>query len=210
MDPTQKCLQFSRFVATCVFVILERLPHQQEDAQRRVATQQMLEKATLFIYRVLKTTSNAISMSVVVLALKFVQRLKEVGTQPVSFGAEAYLFLVSLMSAQKVTADNCYTAHSWGKIANVPAEIISRMECEFLQSIQYQLFVSDAEFGSWLIYVQYLAKNFDHSRQSPMQSPPLSINDSIKLPRRSSVQYPVQSFHVPRRCSSSSLPIRAI
>ncbi|KAI8812452.1 cyclin PHO80-like protein, partial [Cladochytrium replicatum] len=102
-----------------------------------------------FCEEILKATSLA--FSVLLLALKFIHRLKT--RHPLLKGAEGSecrLMVCSLMLAMKVLLDNTYTNRTWNKVSKIPIEELNVMEIEFLLQLNFDLYVDEDEYFSWI------------------------------------------------------------
>ncbi|KAK9762897.1 hypothetical protein K7432_010909 [Basidiobolus ranarum] len=97
-----------------------------------------------------------VSSSVIILALKYIQRVKaahpELQGQP---GSEVRIFTMAVLLANKYLDDKTFHNQFWSNVTGIPVEEITRMEVEFLASIQYQLFVSKEEYFSWLKFLEH-------------------------------------------------------
>ena len=106
-----------------------------------------------FIEDILRKTR--VSISVVILALRYVRRLKE--SSPSISGAdgsEYRLALVSLILAAKFLDDNTYTNGAWAEVCSLMVGEVNLMEREFLAGVQYRLNVTEEEYSEWLHYLE--------------------------------------------------------
>ncbi|KAF7723801.1 hypothetical protein EC973_001585 [Apophysomyces ossiformis] len=107
--------------------------------------------------------ATQLSESVVLLSLKYIDMLlqkypKVHGAQ----GSEFRLFTVALMLANKFLDDNTFTNKTWSAISGMNVQELSKMELEFLDVLQFQLYVRKEEFDHWHI-AQY---KFSHQLQA--------------------------------------------
>ncbi|KAF9033082.1 hypothetical protein BDZ89DRAFT_1063145 [Hymenopellis radicata] len=104
-----------------------------------------------FMQKLLETTQ--VSHSVVVLALHYIYRLKEREkgsgneAQP---GSEFRIAVAGLMMANKFLDDNTYTNRTWSDVSGISLAEINRMEREFLQGVDYDLYVDKRSYEKWL------------------------------------------------------------
>lgn len=96
-------------------------------------------------------TATQLSSSVILLALKYIQKLlKNNPSIHGQQGSEFRLFTVSLMLANKFLDDNTFTNKTWSEVTGINVKEINVMEMEFLNQVQFSLFVSEAEYLDWL------------------------------------------------------------
>ncbi|ORX91789.1 hypothetical protein K493DRAFT_317048 [Basidiobolus meristosporus CBS 931.73] len=97
-----------------------------------------------------------VSSSVILLALKYIQRVKathpQLQGQP---GSEIRIFTMAVLLANKYLDDKTFHNQFWSNVAGIPVEEITRMEVEFLASIQYHLYVSKEEYFAWLKFLEH-------------------------------------------------------
>ncbi|KAF9971458.1 hypothetical protein BGZ65_010415 [Modicella reniformis] len=96
-------------------------------------------------------TATQLSSSVILLSLKYIQKLlKNNPSIHGQQGSEFRLFTVSLMLANKFLDDNTFTNKTWSEVTGISVKEINVMEMEFLNQVQFSLFVSEAEYLDWL------------------------------------------------------------
>ncbi|ORX95528.1 hypothetical protein K493DRAFT_187653, partial [Basidiobolus meristosporus CBS 931.73] len=95
--------------------------------------------------------TTKVSSSVVILALKYIQRLKflnaQLQGQP---GSEIRIFTVALVLANKYLDDKVLNKRMWSRVSGIAIKELNRMELEFLASIQYRLMVTKDDYFNWL------------------------------------------------------------
>ncbi|KAG0290640.1 hypothetical protein BGZ96_005921 [Linnemannia gamsii] len=102
-----------------------------------------------FCLKVLSATQ--LSSSVILLSLKYIQKLlKNNPSIHGQQGSEFRLFTVSLMLANKFLDDNTFTNKTWSDVTGINVKEINVMEMEFLNQVQFSLYVSEAEYLDWL------------------------------------------------------------
>ncbi|KAF9549356.1 hypothetical protein EC957_004271 [Mortierella hygrophila] len=102
-----------------------------------------------FCLKVLSATQ--LSSSVILLSLKYIQKLlKNNPSIHGQQGSEFRLFTVSLMLANKFLDDNTFTNKTWSDVTGISVKEINVMEMEFLNQVQFSLYVSEAEYLDWL------------------------------------------------------------
>ncbi|KAI8089771.1 cyclin-domain-containing protein [Halteromyces radiatus] len=95
-------------------------------------------------------TATQLSESVVMLSLKYIAKLLQ--TNPRIQGAEGSeyrLFIVALLLANKFQDDNTYTNKTWSAISGMKVQELNIMELEFLDVLDFRLFVQKEEFSTW-------------------------------------------------------------
>ncbi|KAK9687211.1 hypothetical protein K7432_014872 [Basidiobolus ranarum] len=99
-----------------------------------------------------------ISPSAILVALEYIQRLKANCPSKVTGpDAEYVILVVALMLAHKFQDDNTYSNQSWAVVSKLPLAHINSVEVDFLSSVDFDLYVSEAEYIEWLNYLeQYL------------------------------------------------------
>ncbi|KAI0045731.1 hypothetical protein FA95DRAFT_1521155 [Auriscalpium vulgare] len=140
-----------------------------------------------FMQKLLQTTQ--LSQSVIVLSLHYVYRLKErnSGTIPHP-GSEFRVAVAALMMANKFVDDNTYTNKTWSEVSGIELSEINKMEREFLEGIDFGLYVDKATYDSWVNLLKGLVmakerdgRHFRRSRQTPRTAtvarpvPPLTV-----------------------------------
>ncbi|ORX93185.1 hypothetical protein K493DRAFT_302817 [Basidiobolus meristosporus CBS 931.73] len=122
--------------------------------QRSFACSQPDFRLRASIERILHT--SGVSPSVLLLALKYIQRVTKNPQIRIS-GYERQLFVVAVILAHKVLEDDTYTNSSWSHISGISVSELTSFEQSFLFAIGFDLFVSEIEFTQWLLYAkQYL------------------------------------------------------
>ncbi|KAH6595850.1 hypothetical protein BASA50_005577 [Batrachochytrium salamandrivorans] len=105
--------------------------------------------------------STGLSFSVVLLALKYVHRIKS--RKPDLQGAEGSecrLLVCSLMLAMKYLMDNTYSNKTWHKVSRIPLVEINVTEMEFLAQINFDLHVEEESYYEWLAFIEHAVVEF--------------------------------------------------
>lgn len=111
-----------------------------------------------FSLKMMSSTAANISPSVVITALLLIQRLKE-GLSRLSRQqqhhrpsdqSEFRIWLTALLLADSLLNDNAFTAASWAQVSGFPLPEVVTMKREFMESLGYDLYVSEAQYGVWL------------------------------------------------------------
>ncbi|RKP38476.1 hypothetical protein BJ085DRAFT_36827 [Dimargaris cristalligena] len=119
-----------------------------------------------FVHQVLKSTS--LSSSVVLLALKYIHRFKTgLIYREVKKGSEFRVFTVALMLASKFLEDNTFTTKTWAEVSGLPFKELHRIQVEFLNTLNHNLYVSGVEYFDWLHSLSRLV----HQESSHFQYP---------------------------------------
>ncbi|KAI8363852.1 cyclin-domain-containing protein [Choanephora cucurbitarum] len=101
-----------------------------------------------FCYQVL--TATQLKESAVYLSLKYIAILLQ--SNPSIEGAEGSeyrLFIVALMLANKFLDDNTFTNKTWSDVSGMKVHDLNIMEAEFLEALDYNLFVRQHQFDIW-------------------------------------------------------------
>lgn len=107
----------------------------------------LFHKFILYMY-----SHARISTTVLVLGLLYVHQLRrhQIGIKGAS-GSEYRLYLMGLIMANKFTEDHPYTNKCWGSIAGVRGVEVNRMEREFLEACEHDIYIPQATFQQWTI-----------------------------------------------------------
>ncbi|KAI9478382.1 MAG: cyclin-domain-containing protein [Benjaminiella poitrasii] len=121
------------------------LDHQRETANIANRTSSAFKK---FCKQILSATQ--LSESVILLSLKYIAMLLQ--NNPSIQGAEGSeyrLFTVALMLANKFLDDNTFTNKTWSEVSGMKVTDLNIMELEFLDVLQFKLFIRKDEFDRW-------------------------------------------------------------
>ncbi|KAJ1551370.1 hypothetical protein HK096_000552 [Nowakowskiella sp. JEL0078] len=190
--------ELAHFVACLIYAIWHKAPFVGAVA----APTENVKAFARFCEEILKTT--ALSFSVLLLALKFIQRLKT--CNPLlkgSEGSECRILVCALMLSMKVLMDNTYTNRTWNKVSKIPIEELNVMEVEFLVQLHFDLYVSEKDYYIWLQEVDLAVREFksisvskrssEKNRLSaiPNQNGQFKENDAqpVPPPRKGSLSY---------------------
>lgn len=136
---------FPRFIATFIYSLWHDLPFEYLSTY---PTPDLLAFAD-FVKDLLQITK--LSFSVIILSLKYVQRMKikceSLKGRP---GSEYRLFVCTLNLAMKYLVDNTYSNKTWHKLSRIPLTEINMAEIEFITQLGYDLAVEEEEYFSWL------------------------------------------------------------
>lgn len=127
-----------------------------------------------WVHTILSTTQ--VTQNVVLLALRFIYRLKMTNPQVKGRpGSEFRLLTVALMLGNKFLDDNTYTNKTWADVSGIHVGEIHVMEVEFLSNMRYSLLVSKDEWETWLVS---LAKFWEYCERSLKPISPLALSPS--------------------------------
>ncbi|KAL1740195.1 hypothetical protein HDZ31DRAFT_2633, partial [Schizophyllum fasciatum] len=101
-----------------------------------------------FMQKMLETTQ--VSHSVIVLSLFYIRRLRIKSRTLAQAGSEFRIAVAGLMMANKFLDDNTYTNKTWADVSAMTLDQVNRMEREFLEGVDYNLYVDQREFESWV------------------------------------------------------------
>lgn len=122
-----------------------------------------------FCFQVL--TATQLSESAVYLSLKYIAILLQ--SNPTIEGAEGSeyrLFIVALMLANKFLDDNTFTNKTWSEVSGMKIKDVNIMESEFLEALDYNLFVRSDDYNIWKQLLQECRQRatlsyYDHPQQ---------------------------------------------
>ncbi|PVZ99994.1 hypothetical protein BB558_003982 [Smittium angustum] len=152
-----------------------------------------------FSYSILNSTR--VSQSVINLALLYMSRLKksQKNISPKT-GSEFSIITVSLMLASKFLEDNTFTSKTWSKVSSIPLNKLLLMQSEFLEALNYRLYVDPPEYSNWeskLILLQnsspiqnlsFNTQNFvsptnSYFNNQPLSSPQANLSNNYSIPQ---------------------------
>ena len=195
-DPSK----FARFVTSMVFQLLD-IPlksekdfngvppspplHDQFDTDLVYLSLDIVDHAPQILYcvhHILHCTAQSISLSIVVLALKYINRIISYQVKTPKAGSEAHLFCVCLILAQKQLDDHAFKNKTWSKITLIPVNVITQMERECLSCLKFDLYVGHKEFSVWHSTIQRLALGWNQGyvRASRSHSMPYYFRKTIE------------------------------
>lgn len=186
-DPSK----FARFVTSMVFQLLNRSPKSDKlelninglppspplydrfDSDLVFLSFDIMDHAPQILYcihHILQYTAQSISLSIVVLALKYINRIMIYQIKTPKVGSEAHLFCISLILAQKQLDDHAFKNKTWSRITLIPVDVITQMERECLSCLKFDLYVSHREFTFWHAHIQKLALAWNSGYQRVSKS----------------------------------------
>ncbi|GAA5986248.1 hypothetical protein JCM10908_006473 [Rhodotorula pacifica] len=123
-----------------------------------------------FCQEVLSTTQ--VSVSVVLLALLLVSRLKQQNAIDGAPGSEYRLAVTGLMLANKILDDQTYTAQTWSQVSSLELKPLVAGEVEFLRGLDWSLHVSEQDYNAWLRLLQghVASRNARLGKTPPLQA----------------------------------------
>ncbi|GAA5856772.1 hypothetical protein JCM8547_008834 [Rhodosporidiobolus lusitaniae] len=142
------------------------------------------DKFVRFCHEVLTTTQ--VSHSVVLLALRFISRLKQLNSINGAPGSEYRLAVTGLMLANKVLDDNTYTAQTWSQVSSLELQPLVAGEAEFLKGLDWSLHVTERDFNAWLRLLEghVAARNMRLGKVSSASSSLIPTSRKIASSRR--------------------------
>ena len=106
------------------------------------------------MHKLTTAITTFLPLSNLIFALKLVDRVSK-RTKKVSPKSEMLLFVVALIVTQKWLNDKPFANTCWVNLLNLNVRHINLIEREFLECLDYDLYVSKGEYESWFNYVQY-------------------------------------------------------
>ncbi|RKO88712.1 hypothetical protein BDK51DRAFT_51682 [Blyttiomyces helicus] len=108
-----------------------------------------------FVAHLLERTE--VSLSTVLLALKYMQRMAREPGSPAAHQPLATAFLAALLLANKFLDDGSFTNAAWADAGGIPVADLNRAEWEALEAIEFELAVSEEEYMGWIVAVSKAA-----------------------------------------------------
>ncbi|KAJ1967988.1 hypothetical protein H4R35_006552, partial [Dimargaris xerosporica] len=119
-----------------------------------------------FVHQILKGTS--LSPSVVLLALFYIDRFRRnLVNREVKSGSEFRIFTVALMLAGKFLEDNTFTTKTWAEVSGLDFTELHRVQVEFLNAMEHTLYVSAANYFSWIQQVRAIVHRYTYKYSCP-------------------------------------------
>ncbi|EON64012.1 hypothetical protein W97_03242 [Coniosporium apollinis CBS 100218] len=168
-----------------------------------------------WVTTILATTQ--VAQNVILLALLFVYRLKQINPavkgKP---GSEYRLLTVALMLGNKFLDDNTYTNKTWAEVSGISVQEVHVMEVEFLSNMKYNLFTSEADWKQWHITLGKFGTFFEKASRAsfeltrrPTGLPPPTAHMSMlpSPPASNHASPPFSSNYFPHHAAHSQPPI---
>ncbi|KAJ3305869.1 hypothetical protein HDV03_000978 [Kappamyces sp. JEL0829] len=164
---------FPKFVATFIYSIW----HNQSFSHLTLYPTTALLEFSRFVFHVLRRSK--LNFSVVILALKYIHRIKhrcsDLHGKP---GSEYRLLVCTLNLAMKYLVDNTYANKTWHELSHIPLAEINMAEIEFMSQLHYDLHVEQEKFFAWLWVVDDAFSKFrrllDINMSRQCLTPPLT------------------------------------
>lgn len=165
---SQQCLD-ADFVTAFIFSVW----HNTSFAQTVLNPTKSVRYFRLFTHKILNYTS--IPYSVVVLALKYVHRLKSLKPSLCGApGSECRVLVCTLMLAMKFLIDNHFSNKTWHTISEIPLCEINVAEMEFLNQLNHNCNVRKEEYFDWSLSVDHFYQQY-RQHQARYANPALSL-----------------------------------
>ncbi|KAF2728032.1 hypothetical protein EJ04DRAFT_120213 [Polyplosphaeria fusca] len=164
-------------------------------------------------------TTTQVAQNVILLALLFVYRLKQINPSVKGKpGSEYRLLTVALMLGNKFLDDNTYTNKTWAEVSGISVQEVHIMEVEFLSNMRYSLFTSKKKWEEWHITLGKFGTFFDRASKvaasgalSPHGQPISTLQvPSAFVPSPPTAQHaspPTTLTYSPSRAHFSSTPL---
>ncbi|KAG2189098.1 hypothetical protein INT44_004240 [Umbelopsis vinacea] len=131
-------------------------------------------------------SATQISSSCILVSLRYIRVLRSCYPSiKGSVGSEFRLFTTSLILANKFLDDNTYTNKTWSEVSNIPVNELNIMEIEFLSALDYNVYVSEEQYLSWISECDRLIAMDSRRKYRPIKTPTALIG---KSPSKSSVR----------------------
>lgn len=109
-------------------------------------------------------TTTQVAQNVILLALLFIYRLKQINPSVKGKpGSEYRLLTVALMLGNKFLDDNTYTNKTWAEVSGISVQEVHIMEVEFLSNMRYSLYTSAEKWEEWHITLGKFGTFFDRA-----------------------------------------------
>ncbi|KAF2262990.1 hypothetical protein CC78DRAFT_534402 [Lojkania enalia] len=132
-------------------------------------------------------TTTQVAQNVILLALLFIYRLKQINPSVKGKpGSEYRLLTVALMLGNKFLDDNTYTNKTWAEVSGISVQEVHIMEVEFLSNMRYSLFTSKKKWEDWHITLGKFGTFFDRASKIPASgtiSPVGPSASSLQVPQ---------------------------
>ncbi|ORY14404.1 hypothetical protein BCR34DRAFT_623339 [Clohesyomyces aquaticus] len=113
-------------------------------------------------------TTTQVAQNVILLALLFIYRLKQINPSVKGKpGSEYRLLTVALMLGNKFLDDNTYTNKTWAEVSGISVQEVHIMEVEFLSNMRYSLFTSQKKWEDWHAILGKFGTFFDRASKMP-------------------------------------------
>lgn len=164
-------------------------------------------------------TTTQVAQNVILLALMFIYRLKQINPSVKGKpGSEYRLLTVALMLGNKFLDDNTYTNKTWAEVSGISVLEVHIMEVEFLSNMRYSLFTSQKEWKEWHVTLGNFGTFFDRASRMPSESarspigpptPSLQIPPALlpSPPTSLHTSPPVMTHYSPNRSQYSNTPM---
>ncbi|KAF2123169.1 hypothetical protein BDV96DRAFT_481972 [Lophiotrema nucula] len=156
-------------------------------------------------------TTTQVAQNVILLALMFVYRLKQINPSVKGKpGSEYRLLTVALMLGNKFLDDNTYTNKTWAEVSGISVQEVHIMEVEFLSNMRYSLFTSQRKWEEWHIILGKFGTFFDRASRIPASgaiSPVGPPTPTLQLPSNF-IPSPPTALHTSPPTTMSYSPTR--
>lgn len=166
-SPKSNTVQVAQFICTTVYYLLYGITVDQN------------HPAVLgfqnYIQSILICSSNNVTASVILNSLLYVSRfntqLKYRGIKTIY--TEAQIWTISLILADVTMNDAAYAIKSWSQVTNIPTKHLIAMRKDFLEIINYDLYVNQLQYASWITSLQQISAHVSTILyyQKPVQQP---------------------------------------
>lgn len=114
-----------------------------------------------FVGKILKASSS--STSIILLSLKYIHQLAtNLPLHRAAKDSEYRVWISSLILADIFLNDNAYLISSWSQVTGFPTLQIVTMTREFLNSIRFNLFITEEGYSEWLQFLEaVVSSDFD-------------------------------------------------
>ncbi|KAL2917117.1 hypothetical protein HK105_203181 [Polyrhizophydium stewartii] len=120
---------------------------------------------------ILAAAAPVVPLPTVLVALKLIQRVVARRVRTPARGAEAHMFLVALVVAQKTCDDAAVPMRFWSQVSGLPPAALAAMERQFLASLHFATHVSPASYRAWVLHVHSLARAAETPVPTPAPTP---------------------------------------
>lgn len=103
-------------------------------------------------------SKTGLGMTVMLLALLYVSRLRNVTTTKQENGSEFRVYVVALILAQKWLRDSHLGTNYWSKTSGIDTKSLRSLEFAFLEQIDWKIWCSREEFERWQMAARLLSK----------------------------------------------------
>ncbi|KAJ3273328.1 hypothetical protein HDV01_004545 [Terramyces sp. JEL0728] len=148
---TNGTFHVAQFISTTVFYLLYSVTD---------SNHQSVKNFQQYIHRILTVTTNNVTSPVILTSLLYLSRFVNKQTVmglSIPPEQEFQLWTTSLMLADVYLNDAAYAVKSWSQVTKTPISDCIKMRKMFLETINYDLHVTEQDYGNWITSLQRMS-----------------------------------------------------